>query len=95
MGNSCSPLPHCPGSVAPLERTLQRHRKVSAQHGSGQLPVLSLSDWRRNERQGSPPSVGEVFAPHWTATARLKLGSPQPIRCCPAPAYLPHWVRGE
>ena len=30
---------------------------------------------------------------HWTATARLKLGSPQPIRCCPATVRLPYWVR--
>lgn len=46
-----------------------------------------------NERQGPLPTVGEVFVPHWTATARRKLGSPQPIRCCPVNAHLLHWVR--
>ena len=43
---------------------------------------------------GPLSSVGEVIAPHWTAATCLKLGSPQPIRCCLAMAYLPHWVRG-
>ena len=27
--------------------------------------------------------MGEVIASHWAATACLKLGSPQPVRCCP------------
>jgi len=48
-----------------------------------------------NERQGPPSTVGEVIAPHWTATASLKLGSPQPVRCCLASTYLPHWVYGD
>ena len=40
--------------------------------------------------------MGEIFGSHWTATARLKLGSPQlaPDRCCPATIRLPHWVHG-
>ena len=36
----------------------------------------------------------ERFRSHWTTTARLKLGSPRTIRCCPATVCLPHWVRG-
>ena len=39
-------------------------------------------------------TVGEITMSQWIATARLKLGSPQPIRCYPAMAYLLHWVRG-
>jgi hypothetical protein len=56
-GNSLSSISPCPGFVAPLERTLQRRRKMSAQHGKGQLPVLSSSDWRRKRAPGVP-SVG-------------------------------------
>ena len=50
---------------------------------TGDKPLL---DWRRAWRQGLLPPVGGILGSHWTATARLKLGSPQPIRCCPATA---------
>ena len=53
-----------------------------------------MLNWRIAGRQGSFPTVGEVIQLHWAATARLKLSSPQPIRCCPATGHLPHWVRG-
>ena len=53
----------------------------------------SLLNWRRAKRQGSFLAVGEVFQLHWTATARLKLSSSQPVRCCPATGHLPYWVR--
>ena len=33
-------------------------------------------DWRRARRQGLLPRVGEILGSHWTAIARLKLGSP-------------------
>ena len=52
MGNSLSSISPCPGFVAPLERTLQRRRKMLAQHGKGQLPVISSSDWRRKRAPG-------------------------------------------
>ena len=29
--------------------------------------------------------VGGIITPHWSVTARLKLGSPQPARCWPPP----------
>ena len=37
----------------------------------------------------------ERFRSHWTTTARLNLGSPQTIRCCPATVCLPHRVHGD
>lgn len=85
-----------PRLASPLERTLQLRRKVSTKHGKQQLPVISQSSidvelgargcFRRWERL--PMS-------HWTATARLKLGSPQSNRCYPVMACLLHWVRGD
>ena len=47
---------------------------------------------QRAKCQGLLSTVGEILGSHWTATARLKLGSPQPDRCCPATIRLPHWV---
>ena len=40
-------------------------------------------------------TVGEILGSHWTAIARLKLGSLQPVRCCPATVCHPHWVYGD
>ena len=54
-----------------------------------------LLDWRRVKRQGKFSSTGGTFESHWTSTARLKLGSPQPIRCCPATVCFLHWVHGD
>ena len=51
-------------------------------------------NWFTAGHQGSLLMVGEVIQPAWTATACLKLSSPQPIRCCPAIGHLPHWVHG-
>ena len=39
--------------------------------------------------------VGEILRSHWTAIARLKLGSPQPVRCCPATVCHPHGVHRD
>ena len=33
-------------------------------------------DWRKARRQGLLPTVGGILGSHWTAIARLKLGSP-------------------
>ena len=41
----------------------------------------SRAYWRKLGRYGSSPSVGGTIASHWSTTARLKLGSPQPNRC--------------
>lgn len=54
-----------------------------------------MLNWRRARRQGLLPTVGGILGSHWTATARLKLGSPQSVRCCPATACPPHWVHGD
>ena len=59
---------------------------------TGYMPSL---DWRRAWRQGLLPTVGEILGSHWTAIARLKLGSPQPIRCCTTTVCHPHWVHGD
>ena len=53
------------------------------------LPHITIAG-----HQGSFQMVGEVIQTHWTATACLKLSSPQPIRCCPTTGHLPHWVHG-
>nr|XP_058942010.1 uncharacterized protein LOC131770312 [Pocillopora verrucosa] len=36
--------------------------------------------------------VGGIFASHWSAIARLRLGSPQPVRCRPVTVCLLQWV---
>ena len=51
-------------------------------------------DWRKARRQGLLPTVGGILGSHWTAITRLKLGSPQTERCCPATVCYPHWVQG-
>ena len=52
-------------------------------------------DWCRAFRQGLLPTVGEILGSHWTVIARLKLGSPHPVRCCPATVCHPRWVHGD
>ena len=49
-------------------------------------------DTPASPHQGLLSTVGEILGSHWTATARLKLGSPEPDLCCPATIRLPHWV---
>ena len=58
---------------------------------TGYKPMLN---WRIDGFQRPSPTVGDVIQLHWAATARLKLSSPQPIRCCPATGHLPHWLSG-
>ena len=50
--------------------------------------------WRKARRQGFLLTVGGIVGSHWTAIARLKLGSPRTVRCCPATVCYPHWVHG-
>ncbi|KAK3887712.1 hypothetical protein Pcinc_008197 [Petrolisthes cinctipes] len=63
-----------------LERTLQLHHSFGVDRtweatDTGYKPSLN---WHRVQRHGLLLTVGEIFESHWTATARLKLGSPQP-----------------
>ena len=44
----------------------------------------SWAHWRKLGRYGLFPTVGGAITPHWSAIARLKLGSPRPIRCLSA-----------
>ena len=41
----------------------------------------SLLNWRRVGRYGLSSTVGGIFVSHWSAIARLQLGSPRPVRC--------------
>lgn len=55
--------------------------------GGSSLPNINLLlDLRKAWRQGLFRTVWEVITSHWAATARLRLGSPLPVRCCPASA---------
>jgi hypothetical protein len=103
LGNCESPKPTRPGSVAPRLFPLNTVFIIiisASPQGETEKRGVAVTGYKLNpidvgyERQGPLPTVGEVIAPHWTATARHKLGSPQPIRCCPVNAHLPHWVRG-
>ena len=58
---------------------------------TGYKPSLA---WRRAWSRALLPTVGEILGSHWTTIARLKLGSPQPVRCCPAIVCHPHRVHG-
>jgi hypothetical protein len=65
-----------------LEKSLQSHLTVGAQHGRQQLRVISpRSNWRRVGRHGLSSTVGGAIASHWSITARLKPGSPRSVRC--------------
>ena len=56
--------------------------RVYATRGATDTGYKPSLDWRRSRRQGLLPTVGEILGSHWTAIARLKLGSP-------------HWVHGD
>ncbi|KAK3889962.1 hypothetical protein Pcinc_006114 [Petrolisthes cinctipes] len=80
-----------------LERKLQlRHSfgvdRTRETTDTGYKPSLN---WRRVRRQGLFLMVGEIFESHWAATALHKLGSPQPVRYCPATVCFLHWVPGD
>lgn len=42
-----------------------------------------MLDWRRVQRQGSLPSVGEISGSHWTATARPSWAAPSQLGVVP------------
>ena len=80
-----------------LERTLQLCHLYGVDStreatDTGYKPSLN---WHRVWCQGLLPTVGEIFVSHWTATACLKLGSPQSVRCCPTTVCFLHWVHGD
>ena len=84
--------PH-PGSCP--EMKLQcRSTRLKQTRGTTVTSYKSKADWRKFGRYGLSLTVGEIIASQWSATARLKLGSPQPVRCRPATVCLLHWVRG-
>jgi hypothetical protein len=76
-----------PGEDTPASR--QQKEKHGKQQSTGYKPQ---TDWHRERCQGLLPTVGETIRSHWTATACLKLGSPQSVRCRPATVCLPHRV---
>lgn len=96
MGNSLSSIFTALACILPSGEDTPASLLVWTQHGEQQLPVISRSLigvklWR----QGLFSTVGETFVSHWTVTARLKLGSPQSIRYCPATVCYPHGVHGD
>ena len=103
MGNSQSSAYHRPGihpNLLHTEKTiLQTGEDTSASpcggdttRGAAVTGYKPSHDWRKARRQGLIPTVGGIVGSHWTAIARLKLGSPQPERCCPATVCYHHWV---
>ena len=68
---------------------------VNMAQGATDTSYRPLLDWCRALLQGLLPMVGEILGSRWTATAHLKLGSPQPVKCCPATVCHPHVVHGD
>ena len=85
---------HRYAQASALERTLQLCFDIGPTWGMTVTCCKPKLNWHIAGCQGSLLMVGEVIQPHWTATAFLKLSSPQPIRCCPTTGHLSHWVHG-
>ena len=68
---------------------------VDTTRGAANTGYKSSLHWRRARSQGLLLTAGEILGSHWTAIAYLKLGSPQPVRCCPATVCHPHLVHGD
>ena len=102
---ACPPNKHCSGShlnhslTYTYFHTWRGHSsfdiRVDTTRGATDTGYKPSLDWRRARRQGLLPTVGEVLGSHWTAIARLKLDSAQPVRCCPTTVCHPHWVHGD
>ncbi|KAK3895457.1 hypothetical protein Pcinc_000799 [Petrolisthes cinctipes] len=77
------------------ERTLQLRHSFGVdrtQEATDTCYKPSLN-WHRVRRKGLLLTVGEIFESHWTATTRLKLGSPQPVSSCYRSIFLgSHWL---
>ena len=93
LGNPGSP--HTPPRLAPWRghssATVPATETTRETADTGYKP---RAYWRELGRQGLSPTVGGIFASHWSAIARLKLGSPQPVRCWPVTVCLLQWVLG-
>ena len=88
MGNSQSSIYHRPGihpnlhhtekktTLQPGEDTPASPYGVDTTRGATVTGYKPSRDWRKARRQGLLPTVGRILASHWTAIARLKLGSP-------------------
>ena len=68
---------------------------VDTRRGATDTGYKPSLDWRRARRQGFLSTEGEIHGSHWTAITSLKLGSPQPVRCCLTTLCHPHWVHGD
>ena len=105
MGNSLSSTYHCPGLhpnhslTYPYFHCSRGHSsfaiRVDTTRGATDTGYKPSLDWRAARRQELFLTVGENPRSHWTALAHLKLGSLQPIWCCPATVCHPHWVHGD
>ena len=62
------------------------------QHREQQIPVISH---RSIDVEHGARGCSRRWEISWTAIARLKLGSSQPVRCCPATVCHPHWVHWD
>ena len=69
--------------------------RMDATRGATDTGYKPSLDWRRAPRHGLLLTVGEILGSHWTGIARLKLGSPEQVRCYPATVCHPHWVHGD
>ena len=69
--------------------------RVDTTRGATDIGYKPLLHWCRARRQGLLPTVGEILGSHWTAIARLKPGSHQQGRRCPATICHPHWMHGD
>ena len=92
--NWAAQILHTLPRLSALERTLQLHLGADSTRSTAVTGYKPMLHWRTARRQGSYSTVGEVIQLQWIATARLKLSSPQPVRCYPATGHLFHWVRG-
>lgn len=81
-----------PGLQRKLERSLQRFCKIPAQHGMRQFTGSKLlTDWRRLERQGPHPTVGEALVALLGSYRPTKAGQPPTSKVLPrhgSPALL-------
>ena len=69
--------------------------RVDTTRGATDTGYKPSHDLRRARRREMLPTVEEILGSHWTAIARFKLGSPQPVRCCPVMVCHPHWLHGD
>ena len=92
LSNSMSSTPPCTGLYSEEDKEASPHRDEITRQAADYRLWVTMLNWRIVKFQGLLPTVEEIFTSHWTAIAYLKLGSPQPVRCCPTMVCLPLWV---